>query len=351
MAKNKCFDFFPPFSSSSGDHEGNERNDVVKAQDEELVEVEKRLSCLQQRFHVAIQTMLETWEESASEHKHDVELVQNIANTWFNKLVSLHSQEERSYHTLCHLEEMFGFIDLILEHESDADTENESAQNSSVVMSNNPPPTIIVRDAVISLSIFFHDAVYDAKSSTNEEDSLSLYKSFEKDLFETTLSKTAGYDKGQVPHEWQFSKQIASYIIATKSHNIDTVKDTDKNDVYLLKYLKYFLDADMAVLGKQPSAYDHYASLIRKEYIHVPHDIYCQKRAEVLQSFVTNVTEGVVTVDGSSSCASEKAQGGMNNKEPKFIFASDIMRDALEEQAVSNLQREISSLKSGVIPA
>jgi hypothetical protein len=38
----------------------------------------------------------------------------------------------------------------------------------------------------------------------------------------------------------------------------------------------------MAVLGKEPEGYSVYADQIRSEYIHVPENIYCSKRPEVL---------------------------------------------------------------------
>ena len=54
-----------------------------------------------------------------------------------------------------------------------------------------------------------------------------------------------------------------------------------------------FLDAALAVLGKQPAAYDHYAALIREEYQHVHHDTYCENRADILESFLGEVEMGM----------------------------------------------------------
>ena len=69
-----------------------------------------------------------------------------------------------------------------------------------------------------------------------------------------------------------------------------------------------FLDADMAVLGKQPAAYDHYAALIRKEYQHVPHDTYCEKRADILESFLGEGEGG----DGGGDGGGEIEDGTAN---------------------------------------
>ena len=119
---------------------------------------------------------------------------------------------------------------------------------------------------------------------------------------------------------------------------------------HCLKYLKLFLDADMAVLGKESNAYDHYAALIRKEYIHVPHDLYCEKRAEILQSFVTILLKTVEENKDDSDNKLHNSDKKVQDKKVRYIFASKIMREALERRAVNNLQREIKGLKQGQIP-
>ena len=55
-------------------------------------------------------------------------------------------------------------------------------------------------------------------------------------------------------------------------------------------------------------------------------NIYCEKRAQVLESFLN---------DGETN---------------RGIFTTCSMRVAFEDQAVSNLKREIQSLKNGIIP-
>jgi predicted metal-dependent HD superfamily phosphohydrolase len=94
-----------------------------------------------------------------------------------------------------------------------------------------------------------------------------------------------------------------------------------------IPYLQIFLDADMAVLGKSWEAYQYYASLIRQEYKYVPHDLYCEKRAEILQSFIGSV-------------------GG----DSKTVYLNEHMREALEDRAIANLKREIAILQKGDIP-
>ena len=75
------------------------------------------------------------------------------------------------------------------------------------------------------------------------------------------------------------------------------------------------------VLGKHPDAYRSYAACIRKEFGHVPHGEFCEKRAEVLEAFL----------------------------ERPAIYGTDFARDALEDQARANLRDELASLRRGEI--
>ena len=94
----------------------------------------------------------------------------------------------------------------------------------------------------------------------------------------------------------------------------------------------------MAVLGKQPQAYQHYAALIRREYQFVPQHVYCSKRAEILESFASSLGSG--GVEG----------GNIPDRSEKTVFFTSSMRDAFEETAIQNLREEIASLKRGQIP-
>jgi predicted metal-dependent HD superfamily phosphohydrolase len=190
---------------------------------------------------------------------------------WWDRIVSLHSAPDRRYHTLMHLHEMMGFLDIMKQ-------------------SRNP---------IMILAVFFHDAIYDAKSSTNEEESAKLFQEFCADVHASNSDIEAS---------------VVQYILLTKSHIVP--QDSDDFTLAL------FLDIDMAVLGKEESAYLHYAGLIRHEYHFVERSVYCEKRAEVLTSFLRE----------------------------SQIFASAPMREALEEQARRNLLKEIELLKSGIIP-
>lgn len=193
-------------------------------------------------------------------------------DTWFDdKIIPMYSEPTRYYHTLVHLEEMIGYLGR-LDYDVGKDYQT------------------------LVLTSLFHDIVYDPKSATNEEDSAMLFEMF--------WNESAKGDE-------EVKARVVQYILATKQHTA-TAEDSCE---------QLLLDIDMAVLGKQKEAYWKYAALIRREYAFVEHNVYCEKRAEVLQGFL---------------------------KHP--IFGTQAMKDALEEQARQNLKLEIESLQSGVIP-
>jgi len=141
-----------------------------------------------------------------------------------------------------------------------------------------------------SLSIWFHDVIYDPKRSDNELLSIELFKDFTKEV-----------EKAK-----PFEDQVSKYIRCTIDHKLGAEKDLD---------LEYFMDFDMAVLGKEPNDYAVYAKQIRNEYIHVPEDIYKSRRAAVLKKL---------------------GEGGI------FITQDFITR--FEEKAKKNMQNEINEL-------
>ena len=91
------------------------------------------------------------------------------------------------------------------------------------------------------------------------------------------------------------------------------------------------------------------------EYIHVPHNVYCCKRAEVLQSFLDGI--GIVhnDVEDDVEEQEQEEQGGgvkdstTTTSKIKSIFATDVMKEAFEIQAITNIQQEIQLLQAGNI--
>jgi predicted metal-dependent HD superfamily phosphohydrolase len=219
----------------------------------------------------------------------------DVAGRWFDRLWTLHANDpKRHYHTVVHLWEMTKYL-MLLVKEKDLSCDGAGANSSN----NNDGGIPDQQRNAIFLAIFFHDAVYDPQSSTNEEDSALLFQEF---------ASEAGLD---VSHR-DVAQQVTQFIIATKHHQVTDSNPTD---------LALFLDMDMAVLGKDADAYVSYAGLIRKEYLHVPPDVYCAKRADVLEAFL---------------------------EQPR-IYGTRVVRHALETQARDNLKAEIAALRSGII--
>jgi predicted metal-dependent HD superfamily phosphohydrolase len=202
---------------------------------------------------------------------------------WFDRIYRQHNEAGRYYHTAVHLKEMLDYLQRL-----------------------SPQEEPMLDDSVRSLrlAIFFHDVVYDPQSNRNEKDSAKLFEVFcneSKDDFSILPTTT-------------IQNQVVTLILATEAHQV--IPGTDES------LQKIFLDLDMAVLGKDSKAYLAYAALIRKEYSFVPRQVYCEKRAEILQGFL---------------------------QKPR-IYLSPPFHRALEEAARRNLQEELNLLQKGVIP-
>ena len=200
-----------------------------------------------------------------------------FSSSVWNTIETLYNEDHRYYHTLIHIQRM---LDLSTQYE-------ESIQDKLVV----------------NLAIVFHDIIYNPKSGTNEEDSITLFE----DLLSSRLPATT-------------VAAVRTFILATKSHSLpyssDHIIDGEMND------LKLFLDLDMEVLSREPEQYAEYAANIRKEYIHVDPDVYCEKRAIFLSQIISS---------------------------GKRIYCSDHFASR-EEIAIRNLEWECRLLANKIIP-
>ena len=195
---------------------------------------------------------------------------------WFDKIWTLHTESTRFYHTAVHLEELCHLFQIVLE---------------------NAPNKSSIDEAAIWYSIFFHDAIYNPQSKSNEEDSEKLWKEY---------ARSVSIQDGLQTH-------VSDFILATKQHKVSSDHSSS---------LALFLDLDMAVLGKAEDAYLAYAALVRREYAFVPHETYCATRAKILREFLT-----------------------------KPIYGSNFFREALEDRARTNLTAEVSLLDQQKIPS
>jgi predicted metal-dependent HD superfamily phosphohydrolase len=294
-----------------------------------------------------------------------------VVSEWMERILHCHSESQRHYHTLVHLEELLAYLDVLSQVEPwmMRMAKNHKDTNASLDQHYHHH-----HRSVLILSIFFHDIIYDPRSATNEEDSAQLFQQFCHQLYQevengyressrSSTSTSTSRSFVQRPRTTTttasttsattvLEARVVQSILATKSHKpVEDTKvvsellrvynkkdsgvtttttkeemedDDDDDDANVLLCANYFLDMDMAVLAKTPwSAYRTYALLIRQEYQFVDRTVYCEKRAQVLQQFLSENT---------------------------FIFHTERMHHALEALARQNIQHEISLLQQGIIP-
>eukprot|EP00762_Andalucia_godoyi_P001844 ANDGO_05991.mRNA.1 hypothetical protein H310_02276 len=164
---------------------------------------------------------------------------------------------------------------------------------------------IVSNSILLELCILFHDLVYDAKSKSNEEDSVVLLGEF---------FKIPGMNLAESDKQW-----VAETIRATKMHlgwtpneawTVEQVADT-----------LVFLDFDMQILGSPRRVYEEYAANVRKEYSHVTDADFQRGRLAFLKSVL-----------GASA-----------------IFRTPVIQHAFETQARANISWEVTELQQGEI--
>ncbi|XP_055952850.1 uncharacterized protein LOC129988615 isoform X2 [Argiope bruennichi] len=199
----------------------------------------------------------------------------SIKEKWWNTLKSHYSEDSRKYHTFFHLKHMFNHLESL----------NNEIQNKNAV----------------SYAIFFHDAVYDARSQENEEQSIKLFNEF---------ASESGISKKQ-----ELVSKVEELILALKAHCTEEHKTEGvfgKDDVH------YFLDFDISILGSDPVEYKKYTQQIREEYSFLSKEKYNFLRSKVLQLFL----------------------------QIPNIYATQAFREKYEEQARNNILSEIECLKT-----
>lgn len=144
-------------------------------------------------------------------------------------LIERWSEPQRAYHTLEHLLLMLELL---------------AANGAS---------------AEIMLAAWYHDAVYDPRSSSNEADSAAL-----------AAAALPGLGLGHL------AERVSELVLRTTAHDGD---DLDEQTALLL-------DADLAILGQPPALYLRYVEGVRREYAHVPDDEFRAARGAILAGFL-----------------------------------------------------------------
>jgi len=144
-------------------------------------------------------------------------------------LIAAYTAPGRHYHDLAHIEDCLAAL---------ARVESLSTQER----------------AILTEAIWWHDVVYDATRSDNEELSAQLAERHVRA---------------------DISGEVGRLIRLTKTHD---VKAGDHLGAILISI-------DLSILGAEPARYDAYAAAIRQEFIHVPEPDYRVGRAKVLDHF------------------------------------------------------------------
>lgn len=187
----------------------------------------------------------------------------SLINELWDEVEKNYSGKNRHYHTLQHLENL-----LITLTEVKSEIQNWES---------------------ILFTLFYHDIIYTALKSDNEENSALLA---EKRMQQLSVSN-------------DIIERCKNQILATKSHDKSTDSDTN-----------YFTDADLSVLGQPWEIYSLYYKNVRKEYAIYPDFIYNTGRKKVIQHFLS-----------------------MNS-----IFKTDYFYNQFEKVAKENLMKELSYL-------
>jgi predicted metal-dependent HD superfamily phosphohydrolase len=187
----------------------------------------------------------------------------SLINELWDEVEKNYSGKKRHYHTLQHLENLLTKL---------TEVKSEIQHWESILF-----------------TLFYHDIIYTALKSDNEENSALLA---EKRMQQLSVSN-------------DIIERCKNQILATKSHSKSTDSDTN-----------YFTDADLSVLGQPWEIYSLYYKNVRKEYAIYPDFIYNPGRKKVIQHFLS-----------------------MNS-----IFKTDYFYNQFEKVAKENLMKELSYL-------
>ncbi len=194
---------------------------------------------------------------------HHYAVKEDLPENYWREIQSQYSHPKRHYHTLQHLENLLAQLLPLQAQFQNWDT--------------------------ILFTLYYHDIVYNALKSNNEEKSAEWA---EKRMLQIGVPK-------------EMIETCKYQILATKKHLIDADLDTN-----------YFLDADLSILGQDAETYTTYSHNVRKEYAIYPDLIYKPGRKKALQHFLA-----------------------MDR-----IFKTDYFSETLEKQARENILMELSLL-------
>lgn len=187
----------------------------------------------------------------------------------YEQLCERYAEPQRHYHNLRHISDCLDWFDRFASQADDP--------------------------LAVELAIWFHDAVYDPRRSDNEERSADLAG----DCLRAAKADTVLLDS------------VRQLVLATKSHNSSLHPDAS-----------LLVDVDLSILGQPEARFWKYEHQIRQEYIWVPAEVYCTKRAEILERFLAR---------------------------PR-LFQTEELHHRFEASARENLQQSVRRLRAERIP-
>ena len=300
-----------------------------------------------------------------------------LSNKWLTKIEELYNEPHRAYHNMNHIMDVLSSLDLLMmdTNGSTHSTPSSPTQSLSTPHNNDNDIDVSAEESITitTLAAFFHDVIYNPQSSTNEKDSAILFIEFVTELYNVILNEEVSSDMSRAEErknaidtngnsdeatqkeqsssstdslttlrsKSNIVSQVEQCIIATATHISSANTAHQTNNILLAT----FLDADMSILGKESDTYNNYAGCIRKEYEFVTRNVYCEKRSEILESFLPAAEDDHTeeqTDDGDAKVKEKKVH--------RYIYATEKGRQEWEAQARENLNREIDMLRRGVIP-
>lgn len=168
------------------------------------------------------------------------------------EVIENYQESHRHYHGLAHIKHCLWELDQLPDDCLKIGSEGVDVQSFDVQS---------IREK-IELAIWFHDVIYNPRSKTNEHDSA--------EFFRTKM-------RGNFRHaEGEKVLQEVSQMIELSNHREPVL---DRGSA-----LAYFLDIDMAILGRPVIHYNEYAQNVGLEYAHVPSTVYSHYRKKFLNA-------------------------------------------------------------------
>ena len=166
---------------------------------------------------------------------------EKVNNLW-QDIAIRHSENQRAYHSLQHIEQLFRQFEQI-KH-------------------------VLNEPHIIALALFYHDVIYAPTRADNELKSAEYAVEALRPYFSAAQCQ-----------------YIYALIMMTANHKLAECSNAQKNfDA------AYLLDMDLSILGASWSEYEQYAQAVRQEYAHVSNIDYRVGRIAVLTELLAHPT-------------------------------------------------------------